>query len=66
MNVQAAGAARIVVIGATGLVGRYALRYALGDHAVGRVPAIGRRKTGLLHPKLNELLHRDFDGFREL
>jgi uncharacterized protein YbjT (DUF2867 family) len=42
------------------MVGGYALRYALDHPAVGRVTAIGRRKLGLSHPKLAEVLHRDF------
>jgi len=51
---------RLVVVGATGMVGGYALRYALEHPAVGRVTAIGRRALGLSHPKLREVLHRDF------
>lgn len=51
---------RLVVVGATGMVGGYALRYALDHPDVGRVTAIGRRKLGLAHPKLDEVLHRDF------
>jgi uncharacterized protein YbjT (DUF2867 family) len=51
---------RIVIVGATGMVGGYALRYALEDAAVGRVTAIVRRQLGILHPKLREVLHRDF------
>jgi len=51
---------RIVIVGATGMVGGYALRYALGHAAVSGVTAIGRRALGLAHPKLREVLHRDF------
>jgi len=60
MNVPAAGQARVVIVGATGMVGGYALRYALGSPAVGRVTAIGRKKLGISHPKLKEVLHQDF------
>ena len=60
MNVPAAGHKRLVIVGATGMVGGYALRYALDHPAVGRVTAIGRRKLGISHPKLKEVLHRDF------
>ncbi len=60
MNVPAGGKQRLVVVGATGMVGGYALRYALDHPAVGRVTAIGRRKLGISHPKLDEVLHRDF------
>jgi uncharacterized protein YbjT (DUF2867 family) len=60
MNVTAAGQKRLVIVGATGMVGGYALRYALDHPAVERVTAIGRRKLGLSHPKLTEALHPDF------
>jgi uncharacterized protein YbjT (DUF2867 family) len=42
------------------MVGGYALGYALGHPAVERVTAIGRRKLGISHPKLREVLHQDF------
>jgi uncharacterized protein YbjT (DUF2867 family) len=51
---------RLVIVGATGMVGGYVLRYALDHPTVGRVMAIGRRKLGIAHPKLDEVLHRDF------
>jgi uncharacterized protein YbjT (DUF2867 family) len=60
MNVPAAGQTRIVIVGATGMVGGYALRYALEHPAVASVTAIGRRKLGISHPKLKEVVHRDF------
>jgi uncharacterized protein YbjT (DUF2867 family) len=60
MNVPAAGQKRLVIVGATGMVGGYALRYALDHPAVGRVTAITRRKLGISHSKLEEVLHRDF------
>jgi len=59
MNVPAAGQ-KIVIVGASGMVGGYALRYALDHPAVERVTAIGRRKLGISHPKLMDVLHRDF------
>src|SRR5579863_134894 len=60
MNVPTTGQTRVVIVGATGMVGGYALRYGLDHPAVGRVTAIGRRKLGLSHPKLKEVLHQDF------
>src|ERR1700719_2668070 len=59
MNVPTAGRT-IAIVGATGMVGGYALRYALEHAAVSRVTAIGRRKLGISHPKLDEVVHRDF------
>jgi uncharacterized protein YbjT (DUF2867 family) len=51
---------QIVIVGATGMVGGYALRFALEDPAVGRVLVIGRRKVGISHPRLSEVLIQDF------
>jgi len=50
----------LVLVGATGMVGGYALRYALDDESVKTVTAIVRRKLGISHPKLREVLHADF------
>jgi uncharacterized protein YbjT (DUF2867 family) len=60
MNAPPSGQARLAIVGATGMVGGYALRCALDHPAVGTVMAIGRRTLGIQHPKLNEVLHRDF------
>lgn len=51
---------RLVIVGATGMVGSCVLRFALEDPNVGRATAIGRRTLGVSHPKLNEVQHRDF------
>src|SRR5271155_768234 len=60
MNTPAVDHMRIVIVGATGMVGGYALRHALSLSAVERVTSISRRKTGISHPKLDEVLHQDF------
>jgi hypothetical protein len=60
MNAPAAGNMRLVIVGATGMVGAYALGYALADPSVGQVTSIGRRKTGISHPKLVEVQHQNF------
>jgi uncharacterized protein YbjT (DUF2867 family) len=60
MKPPVAGQKRLVLVGATGMVGGYALRYALDHPAVARVTAIGRRKLGISHQKLAEVLHQDF------
>src|ERR1700720_991471 len=51
---------RLVIVGATGMVGGYALRYALEHPAVKSATAIVRRKLDISHPKLNQVVHRDF------
>jgi uncharacterized protein YbjT (DUF2867 family) len=60
MTIPTTGKKRLVLVGATGMVGGYVLRYALEHPAVGQVTAIGRSKVGILDPKLTEVVHRDF------
>ena len=50
----------VVLVGASGMVGGYALRYALDHPAVRRVTAIVRRPLGVSHAKLIEVIHPDF------
>jgi uncharacterized protein YbjT (DUF2867 family) len=50
----------LVIVGATGMVGGYALRYALDNSEVKSVTSIGRRKLGISHPKLEQVLHQNF------
>jgi uncharacterized protein YbjT (DUF2867 family) len=51
---------RLVVVGATGMVGGHALRYALEQPGVEHVTSVGRRKVGLSHANLTQVLHPDF------
>jgi uncharacterized protein YbjT (DUF2867 family) len=51
---------RLVIVGASGMVGGQALRYALEHPDVDHVTSIGRRQRGISHPKLTEVLHPDF------
>src|ERR1700723_124294 len=60
MNVPIASQKRLVIVGATGMVGGYALGYVLAPPSVARVTAIVRRKLAISHPKLIEVLHQDF------
>ncbi|MGH9513346.1 MAG: NAD-dependent epimerase/dehydratase family protein [Terriglobales bacterium] len=60
LSSSAVGYTRVVIVGATGMVGGYALRYALDHPDTGSVTAIGRRKLGISHTKLREVLHQDF------
>jgi uncharacterized protein YbjT (DUF2867 family) len=51
---------RLVIVGASGMVGDYALRYALEHPNVERVTSVGRRNLGISHAKLTEVLHPNF------
>lgn len=54
---------RIIVFGATGMVGQGVLEACLRDDAVTGVLVIGRSTTGRTHPKLREIHHEDFTDF---
>ena len=60
MRDPVAGQTSLVLVGASGMVGGYALRYALDNPAIGVVTVIGRKKLGIFQPKLKEVLHQDF------
>jgi uncharacterized protein YbjT (DUF2867 family) len=66
MNISTQDQTRLVIVGATGMVGGYALRYALDHPTVKSATAIVRRKLDISHPKLNEVVHRDFANCSEL
>jgi uncharacterized protein YbjT (DUF2867 family) len=50
----------LVLTGATGLVGEGVLLACLSDPAIARVLAVGRRASGLAHPKLSDYIVDDF------
>lgn len=50
---------KILLFGATGMVGQAALRECLRDPDVQLVQTIGRTATGVQNPKLNELMRAD-------
>ncbi|MFF3931766.1 NAD-dependent epimerase/dehydratase family protein [Streptomyces hirsutus] len=54
---------RIIVFGATGMVGQGVLEACLRDEEVSDVLVIGRTPIGRVHPKLRELHHEDFTDF---
>jgi uncharacterized protein YbjT (DUF2867 family) len=58
--------ARVLITGATGMIGGLVLRLALDDPAVAAVTALGRRPVDLEHPKLRQVRHDDFTDFREV
>ena len=54
---------KVIVFGATGMVGQGVLRECLRDGDVTEVLTVGRSATGQPHPKLCELVHKDFLDF---
>jgi len=54
---------KVILFGATGMVGQGVLRECLRDDAVECVLAVGRSSTGRTHPKLRELVLKDLFDF---
>lgn len=54
---------KVILFGATGMVGQGVLRECLRDDGVEAVLSIGRRATGQTHPKLRELVRQDLFDF---
>ncbi|MEZ4224800.1 MAG: NAD(P)H-binding protein [Polyangiaceae bacterium] len=50
----------VILTGATGMVGTLVLQRCLASDAVAKVTTLGRRATGMEHPKLREVVHEDF------
>jgi uncharacterized protein YbjT (DUF2867 family) len=57
---------RVVLLGATGMVGGLALKFCLENPDVSMVTSIGRRPTGITHEKLNEVEHEDYSDFSDI
>ncbi len=57
---------KVLITGATGMVGCLVLQYLLEETSVEQVISIGRRKTGLKHNKLKEIEHDNFLDFKAL
>ena len=54
---------KVILFGATGMVGQGVLRECLRDSGVEGVLAVGRSPTGVTHPKLRELIRNDLFDF---
>lgn len=57
---------KVVVTGATGMVGKGVLLECLDHEQISEVLVIGRRSLNMKHPKLQELIHGDFSDFSQL
>ncbi len=55
---------KVILFGATGMVGQGVLRECLLDPGVEAVLAVGRSATGQTHDKLRELVHADLTDSR--
>jgi uncharacterized protein YbjT (DUF2867 family) len=57
---------KVILFGATGMVGQGCLRECLLDPGVESVLAVGRSPTGQRHAKLREIVHDDFLDFSKI
>jgi uncharacterized protein YbjT (DUF2867 family) len=54
---------KVLLFGATGMVGQGVLRECLQDPGVEQVAALGRSATGVQHPKLVDIRHADLANY---
>jgi uncharacterized protein YbjT (DUF2867 family) len=54
---------KVIITGATGMVGKGVLLECLDHEAINEVLVIGRNSIGMEHPKLKELIQKDFTDF---
>lgn len=57
---------KVLVLGATGMIGRGVLRECLLDPAVDQVITVGRSPAGIRDPKLHEILSVDFQDYSSI
>ena len=57
---------KVILFGATGMVGQGVLRECLLDSGIESVLAVGRSPTGERHPKLHEIVHGDFTDYSDI
>lgn len=57
---------KVLLLGATGMIGQGVLRECLRDPAVTAVACLGRSRSGLVDPKLSEIIVPDLTDFTAL
>ena len=57
---------RVLIFGATGMIGQCVLREALADPGVTEVVSIGRNASGVQHAKLRDLVQRDLHDYSSI
>jgi len=57
---------KVIITGSTGMVGRSTLNECLRNEKVEQVLIVNRKRLGLVHPKLTEVIHADFTNFSPL
>lgn len=57
---------KVIITGSTGMIGKGVLLECLDHKDISAVLCIGRNSTGEKHPKLKEILHKDFADFSSI
>jgi nucleoside-diphosphate-sugar epimerase len=57
---------KLIITGATGMVGSEVLRQAISDNDIESITIIVRRATDITHPKLKTILHQNFLDYSNL
>ncbi len=57
---------KVIITGATGMIGKGVLLECLDHEVISEVMVIGRKSMNINHPKLKELVHKDFTNFYEV
>lgn len=56
----------IIITGTNGMIGSLVLQNCLKINDVNKVISITRKSTGIIHPKLTEIIHNDFLNYSEI
>ena len=57
---------KVILFGATGMVGQGVLRECLLDPSVDCILSVGRSSSGVDHPKFREIVHRDLMRYSDI
>ncbi|MFM1913231.1 MAG: hypothetical protein RIR51_1069 [Bacteroidota bacterium] len=56
----------ILITGTTGMVGKGVLLEALIDERISHIKLINRKSIGIVHPKIKEIIHEDFQNISSI
>ncbi|MFY9854247.1 MAG: NAD-dependent epimerase/dehydratase family protein, partial [Terracidiphilus sp.] len=57
---------KVLIFGATGMVGQGVLRECLQPADVELAVTVGRNSTGVQNPKLREIVHKDLSSYADI
>ena len=57
---------KVIITGATGMVGKGVLFECLQNASIDAVLVVNRKSVDVSHPKLKEIIHKDFSDFNSI